>query len=61
MNCYASPVDGLAVINMDNNYTREFINELNTNVQTFGLNSENNPTCLIKYIQANLDGLYSKD
>ena len=54
------PVDGLAVINMDNNYTREFINELNTNVQTFGLNSENNPTCLIKDIQANLDGLHCK-
>ena len=48
MNCYALPVDSLAVVKIWIIIILEFINELNTNVQTFGLNSENNPTCLIK-------------
>lgn len=54
------PADGLAVVNVDNIYVREFLHELKTEVKTFGLEPENNPTCLIKDIQSNLNGLYCK-
>lgn len=54
------PENGLAVVNNDNFYTREFIHELKTNVKTFGLDPENNPNCLIKDIHTNLNGLYCK-
>lgn len=56
----ALPKDGLAVVNADNPYTREFIHELNTNVSTFGLEVDNNPTCLIKDIKPTSSGLYCK-
>ena len=54
------PENGLAVVNADNVYTNEFIHELKTRVETFGLEANNNPTCLIKDIHTNLNGLYCK-
>lgn len=51
------PADGLAVINFDNAYCREKIKELKCAVQSYGMDEENRPDCLIKDVIANLDGI----
>lgn len=51
------PPNGLAVVNIDNQYCREFLPELKTNVATFGVDDQLSPTCLIKDVAASMDGV----
>ena len=51
------PTDGLAITNSDNEYCREFLNELKCKVKTFGLKNEYNPDCLIKNISTSETGI----
>ena len=51
------PVNGLAVVNIDNKYCREFLSELQTNIATFGVNNDFSPTCLIKDVTTSADGI----
>ncbi|HBU06484.1 MAG TPA: hypothetical protein DEB09_00195 [Candidatus Magasanikbacteria bacterium] len=50
------PKDGLAITNSDNSYCREFLNELNCQVMTFGTEEEHKPTILVKSIEKNTEG-----
>jgi len=43
----ALPKDGLAIVNADNKYCREYIGELSCKVKTFGFDTEFKPDCLI--------------
>lgn len=56
----ALPKDGLAITNSDNPYCREFLDELSSEVVTFGTDAEYNPTCLIDGITSNQKGIYVK-
>lgn len=51
------PKNGLAVVNLDNPYCREYIDDLDCQVLTFGIDSEFSPTCLIQDIITNKDGV----
>lgn len=51
------PQTGLAVVNADNKYCREFIHELKTNVATFGVDNALSPTCLVKDVTVSEDGV----
>lgn len=51
------PDDGLAVVNSDNAYAREFLSELKAKVETYGVDEEQNPTCLIQDIQSTKKGI----
>lgn len=53
----ALPEDGLAVVNSDNEYCREYLPQLNTMVKTFGTEDEYRPSCLIKGIKRINDGI----
>jgi len=53
----ALPADGLAVINSDNQYCREFTIELKCQVKTFGQSVEVKPDYLISQVRASLNGL----
>lgn len=48
----ALPSDGLAVVNADNAYCREYLHELTCRVMTFGMNNEHHPALLIDKIVA---------
>jgi UDP-N-acetylmuramoyl-tripeptide--D-alanyl-D-alanine ligase len=50
------PTDGLAVVNSDNIYCRENLEQVKAPVLTFGVESENNPTYLVKDIKSGLCG-----
>src|SRR3989339_946210 len=50
------PRDGLAVVNADNVYCREYLHEIKAPVMTFGTEPENNPTYLIEETMSGLDG-----
>jgi len=54
------PEDGLAIVNSDNPYCREFIPELKTKVKTFGQLTDCRPDCLINYISGPADKLEFK-
>jgi len=54
------PPDGLAIINSDNAYCREFIPELKCQIKTFGQLAEFKPDCLISNISASADNLELK-
>ncbi|PIT94653.1 hypothetical protein CO116_03750 [Candidatus Falkowbacteria bacterium CG_4_9_14_3_um_filter_38_19] len=54
---YSLPQDGLAIINVDNPYCREFISELKCRVKTFGQLEEFKPDCLIKNISPGAESL----
>ncbi len=51
------PEDGLAVVNSDNPYCREFLPQLRCQVQTFGLDEEYSPTCLITDAKSTNNGI----
>jgi len=51
------PTNGLAITNSDNEYCREFLNELKCKVETFGLKNEYNPDCLIKNVSVDAKGI----
>lgn len=51
------PSNGLAVVNIDNPYCREFIHELKCKVYTFGVDLDFSPNCLIKDVAGDKDGL----
>lgn len=51
------PENGLAVVNIDNKYCREFLPELKTNIATFGVDNELAPTCLVKDVTTSRDGV----
>lgn len=53
------PKDGLAIINSDNNYCREFISELDCNVKTFGEDDQYDPSLLIKDVVTSFAGSIS--
>lgn len=44
------PKDGLAIVNTDNEYCREYLNELKCRVMTFGMSEKYHPTLLINKI-----------
>lgn len=50
------PTDGLAVVNADNAYCRECLDQVKASVATFGIEPENNPTYLIEDIKSELNG-----
>src|SRR3989339_608184 len=50
------PKGGLAVVNADNVYCREYLHEIKAPVMTFGTEPENNPTYLIEETMSGLDG-----
>lgn len=54
------PADGLAIINSDNQYCREFIPELKCRVKTFGQLAEFKPDCLISDTSSGADKLEFK-
>lgn len=54
------PADGLAIINSDNKYCREFIPELKCQVKTFGQLAEFRPNCLISGASVGADKLKFK-
>lgn len=51
------PADGLAVINFDNKYCREKAGELKCRVVSYGMDSDQRPSCLIKDIKSNMNGI----
>lgn len=53
----ALPKNGLAVVNIDNKYCREFLPELEAKVATFGVDSDLAPACLIKDVTADMDSV----
>ncbi|MDD4271957.1 MAG: UDP-N-acetylmuramoyl-tripeptide--D-alanyl-D-alanine ligase [Patescibacteria group bacterium] len=54
------PSDGLAIVNSDNKYCREFIPELKCQVKTFGQLAEFKPDCLVSDISSGADKLKFK-
>jgi len=54
------PKDGLAVVNSDNPYCREFLGQIRAEVVTFGTEEEYKPTLLIEDLKQTKEGLYSK-
>ncbi len=50
------PKGGLAVVNADNVYCREYLHEIKASVMTFGIEPENNPTYLIEDLKSGLGG-----
>jgi len=54
---HSIPKDGLSVVNADNPLCREYLDDLDSEVLTFGLDEEQKPTCLIKDVQSTKDGL----
>lgn len=54
---FSLPNDGLAITNSDNNLCREWLPKLNCKHQTFGRFSEFKPTCAIKNVKADINGL----
>ena len=50
--------NGLAVVNSDNSFCREFLGDLNTNVETFGFHEEFKPTFLLKNVKTTEEGIY---
>ncbi len=53
----AIPEEGLVVTNSDNKYCTEYLDELNTNIKTFGIQNEENSDFLIKDIESDHDQL----
>lgn len=51
------PKDGIAIVNSDNDYSRELIGELSCQVQTFGTDELYNPTLLIKDVHKTETGI----
>lgn len=51
------PKSGLAVVNSDNKYCREYLGELECKVSTFGVENEYNPDFLINSISKTTDGI----
>lgn len=51
------PKNGLAVVNSDSFYARELLSELTCAVETYGVDEEFNPTCLIKDISKSKNGI----
>lgn len=51
------PKDGLAVVNSDNAYCRELLHTLTCQVETFGLDDEFSPTCLITDAKTTKEGI----
>jgi len=54
------PKSGLAIVNCDNLYCREMLNELSATILTFGMDPECSPTLLIKESSSNLNGMSFK-
>lgn len=54
------PQDGLAVVNCDNLYCREKLNDLKCKIMTFGMDTEHNPTLLIQEVKSDLHGIHCK-
>jgi UDP-N-acetylmuramoyl-tripeptide--D-alanyl-D-alanine ligase len=50
------PKDGLVVTNADNKYCREFLEELDSKIMTFGLDEEHSPTIFVKNIKDTENG-----
>lgn len=50
------PPNGLAVVNADNVYCREYLHKIKATVVTFGIETENQPTYLIEDIKSGLSG-----
>ena len=50
------PKDGLAITNMDNKYCIEFLDELDCQVATFGMDESLDPTIFVKDIQKSKNG-----
>lgn len=53
---FSLPEDGLAIINSDNKYCIEYINDLKSETKTFGMDTQNNPDCLITDVKINKQG-----
>ena len=53
---FCLPKDGLAIVNSDNAYCREFISKLECGVKTFGENKQYAPTLLIKNVASSSTG-----
>jgi len=53
----AIPEDGLVVTNSDNKYCTEYLDELNANIKTFGIQNEDEANFLIKNIESDKDQL----
>ncbi len=56
----ALPKDGSAITNSDNPYCREYLDEIDAEVLTFGTEKEYHPTLLIEDIQTKPAGIYCK-
>ena len=54
------PKNGLSVTNADNKYCREFLDEIEAKVMTFGFEEEYHPTCLIEDIKTTEEGILCK-
>ncbi|EKE18978.1 MAG: hypothetical protein ACD_9C00180G0002 [uncultured bacterium] len=53
---FSLPKNGLAIINADNQYCREFIHKLSCKTRTFGEEEKNDPNLLIKKVAQKEDG-----
>jgi len=51
------PESGLAIVNADNIYCREFLTDLKCNIKTFGQIQNYNPDCLIADMKTNFAGI----
>jgi len=54
------PKSGLAIVNSDNAYCREYLHELAAQVTTFGTEDEYHPTLLIEDLKQKKEGIYAK-
>lgn len=53
----AVPKGGLAIVNSDNKYCREYLHELEADVQTFGVDKDFSPTAYLKDIHEKPEGI----